>query len=473
MASKQLELPIFHYDDPATGSPLVGGLVYTYAAGTSTALTTYTDSTLGTANSNPVVLDAYGNAKIWYDQSLKVIVRSADALTTYFTEDNISPVGGTTTTFGEYNLVQNGSFEADTSGTPDNWTIAAYSGSTIAVSTTIQKHGTQSLRFNTTGAATGGGTATTGTFSVNKSSLLQLSFSYYATHATTTNVVQIFWYQYDGTASATASTTVHTLAAANPTSWTNYNYSVTIPSDATQATLKITGIDSGGSNLTASAYFDDIVLVPLYTFTATGTTLTEPVLTDPVLNGTLSGTAFLDDDTMAADSATAVVSQQSLVAYLAAQIAAATAFRGALVYHSAGYTIPTSTYSHLQFDSESYDTDTIHDTVTNNKRLTVPAGVTRIKLFGRVNFAGNATGTRIISFSKNDETTIPTGVVGLPYDERTPTASSLYMHLASPTIDVVAGDYFTLMAYQSSGGDLLILDNLGGFYTYFVMEIVA
>jgi len=72
MASKQLELPIFHYDDPATGSPLVGGLVYTYAAGTSTALTTYTDSTLGTANSNPVVLDAYGNAKIWYDQSLKV-----------------------------------------------------------------------------------------------------------------------------------------------------------------------------------------------------------------------------------------------------------------------------------------------------------------------------------------------------------------------------------------------------------------
>jgi len=29
------------------------------------------------------------------------------------------------------------------------------------------------------------------------------------------------------------------------------------------------------------------------------------------------------------------------------------------------------------------------------------------------------------------------------------------------------------MAYQSSGGDLLILDNLGGFYTYFVMEIVA
>jgi len=38
--------------------------------------------------------------------------------------------------------------------------------------------------------------------------------------------------------------------------------------------------------------------------------------TDPVLNGTISGTAFLDDDTMAADSAVAVASQQSIKAYV-------------------------------------------------------------------------------------------------------------------------------------------------------------
>ena len=49
----------------AAGAPLVGGLVYTYAAGTTTPLNTYTDSSGGTANSNPVVLDSRGEANIW------------------------------------------------------------------------------------------------------------------------------------------------------------------------------------------------------------------------------------------------------------------------------------------------------------------------------------------------------------------------------------------------------------------------
>jgi hypothetical protein len=55
----------------------------------------------------------------------------------------------------------------------------------------------------------------------------------------------------------------------------------------------------------------------------TGTeTLSAKTLTDPVLNGTLSGTAFLDEDTMFSDSAIAVSSQQSIKAYVDAQVAA-------------------------------------------------------------------------------------------------------------------------------------------------------
>ena len=45
--------------------PLVGGLVYTYQAGTTTPKATYTDSTGVTAQSNPVVLDSRGEASIW------------------------------------------------------------------------------------------------------------------------------------------------------------------------------------------------------------------------------------------------------------------------------------------------------------------------------------------------------------------------------------------------------------------------
>ena len=56
---------------------------------------------------------------------------------------------------------------------------------------------------------------------------------------------------------------------------------------------------------------------------ATTDTLTNKTLTSPVLNGTLSGTAFLDEDTMSSDSATAVASQQSIKAYVDSQVATA------------------------------------------------------------------------------------------------------------------------------------------------------
>jgi len=56
---------------------------------------------------------------------------------------------------------------------------------------------------------------------------------------------------------------------------------------------------------------------------ATIDTLTNKTLTSPVLNGSLSGTAFLDEDTMSSDSATAVASQQSIKAYVDSQVATA------------------------------------------------------------------------------------------------------------------------------------------------------
>ena len=47
------------------GKPLAGAFLCTYAAGTSTPQATYTDSTAGTPNTNPVVLDSSGRASIW------------------------------------------------------------------------------------------------------------------------------------------------------------------------------------------------------------------------------------------------------------------------------------------------------------------------------------------------------------------------------------------------------------------------
>jgi len=49
-----------YYTDTATGLPLAGGKVWTYAAGTSTPKATYTSAAATTANTNPVILDARG-----------------------------------------------------------------------------------------------------------------------------------------------------------------------------------------------------------------------------------------------------------------------------------------------------------------------------------------------------------------------------------------------------------------------------
>jgi hypothetical protein len=74
----------------ATGAPLVGGLLYTYAAGTTTPQASYTDSTGAQANTNPVVLDARGEANIWLaSATYKFKLASADN-TELWTVDNIS-----------------------------------------------------------------------------------------------------------------------------------------------------------------------------------------------------------------------------------------------------------------------------------------------------------------------------------------------------------------------------------------------
>lgn len=47
------------------GNPAAGYKVFTYAAGTTTKLATYTDETTGVQNANPIVLDFRGEANIW------------------------------------------------------------------------------------------------------------------------------------------------------------------------------------------------------------------------------------------------------------------------------------------------------------------------------------------------------------------------------------------------------------------------
>lgn len=77
------------------GIPNAGGLIYTYQAGSSTLLTTYTTVNGNIANTNPIVLDAYGRtpSEIWMQTgySYKFIIQTASAVTLQ-TLDNLYPI---------------------------------------------------------------------------------------------------------------------------------------------------------------------------------------------------------------------------------------------------------------------------------------------------------------------------------------------------------------------------------------------
>jgi hypothetical protein len=62
------------------------------------------------------------------------------------------------------------------------------------------------------------------------------------------------------------------------------------------------------------------ILLETNSDTSTNKTFTSPTITSPVLNTGVSGTAFLDEDNMASDSATKLASQQSIKAYVDNQI---------------------------------------------------------------------------------------------------------------------------------------------------------
>ena len=123
----------------ASGNPLVGGKVYTYAAGTTTPVATFTTGAGNVPNTNPVILDSRGEANIWYSNgtSYKVaLTDSADAL--IWTVDNIVTIGSLA--FQNANAVNitggtigsGVTFNGNTTGTASNVTgvVAVVNGGT-------------------------------------------------------------------------------------------------------------------------------------------------------------------------------------------------------------------------------------------------------------------------------------------------------------------------------------------------------
>ena len=136
------------------GVPLAGGLIYTYQAGTSTPLATYTDNGGTIANANPIVLDSSGRVpyEIWMftGYSYKFVIQTS-AGASIQTLDNLYPIlqnapatspaipsGGIILWSGSTGSVPSGWYLCDgTNGTPDlrnSFIVGA--GNTYAVGAT-------------------------------------------------------------------------------------------------------------------------------------------------------------------------------------------------------------------------------------------------------------------------------------------------------------------------------------------------
>lgn len=86
-------LPIQRFYDNS-GALAVGGKLYTYVAGTTTPQATYIDSTGGTPNTNPIVLNSRGECSVWMTdgQSYKFVLQDSVG-NTLWTVDNIPSSG--------------------------------------------------------------------------------------------------------------------------------------------------------------------------------------------------------------------------------------------------------------------------------------------------------------------------------------------------------------------------------------------
>lgn len=145
--------------------------------------------------------------------------------------------------------------------------------------------------------------------------------------------------------------------------------------------------------------------------------------------------------------------------------AACSNVRGALVYKAVDQTAANySTAVAIAWDSEDYDTDAIHDAGANT-RLTVPAGVTKVRISGNVNLGAlTASNWSDISIKKDGSGTF----VGKPNLTWLTNATFSSGGFSSPVLAVTAGNYFEIFLGIQTDNSITV----AAVGSWFAMEIV-
>lgn len=122
-----------------------------------------------------------------------------------------------------------------------------------------------------------------------------------------------------------------------------------------------------------------------------------------------------------------------------------TSWPAAKVSKAAVQAIPNNTITKCTFDTEAFDTDAIHESVTNPTRLTiVTAGVYQID--ANMELVANAAGIRFGYLYLNN-------AIYLQLDGLTSGSLPCCIHIPA-MIKLAAGDYIEMALYQNTGGNL-------------------
>jgi len=138
---------------------------------------------------------------------------------------------------------------------------------------------------------------------------------------------------------------------------------------------------------------------------------------------------------------------------------------GARVFSSVNLTITNNTLTALTFNSERYDTDTIHDNSTNNTRLTATTAGKYV-ITGHAKFDVNGTGRRQVGIRVNGST-----IIALWETAITSAAGGNIFSIATID-DLSATDYVELVVFQDSGGNLDV-KNDANFGAEFTMQKIG
>jgi hypothetical protein len=133
---------------------------------------------------------------------------------------------------------------------------------------------------------------------------------------------------------------------------------------------------------------------------------------------------------------------------------AGASFAGVGLKKSGTQSIANATFVKITWDQEDFDTDTFHDNVTNNTRITIPTGKGGYYLIaGVIAWSNVGAGNRAVELSKNGTT------INYVFFQPDATSANGPLYPMSYVINLSAGDYVELSAYQNSGSALNLNTN--------------